>query len=582
MVKVEPPVQLLQRHISALPFDVLIRRIHSSALTNPSRSLEAHFLGSHSPPDRCEVVATRAVSATTSSAARTAGATATELRSLLSQRLLLDIRRYQASNQLDLDDLSLVLANAIRHRLSPELAAITLQYFADALSATGAANQEPRRIEALSRIMEACCDAELTEWTPMTWDCLATIVALIEQRWLALAATASVCALLLQFLSTVVGAQLQGKAASSGLLKTDSQLLKERCLKLADSATQALAEALESDESSRWNPGQLQGVCAVVEQLRKFENLNAHISHGSAKQMSFWKRHGTVNEPTYVWKKVRRVLTMQILTHGTLERAVWAMTLQQASELFASISTTCGADAVGKVAAPLHRMLKVVVAADLGTMGNVIRIGEASLVAEGASALLTQSIDIIGRYNYVLTGGNGWGLLIAACTLFERAPLSISPVVDRTLGALQLALEDAQWVSPDSPEFFAHSLAVASLATLLVTHKLSTTTKLESRIVDIANASPLLRDATRGPSIVVRCLFFLISTADGTNGRGKIAEKRACALGLLMAESRDLHGKKEDCGGSFHLTAFERRILRFVQKQSGVPTALHRNNNFEN
>ncbi|ORC86865.1 uncharacterized protein TM35_000251610, partial [Trypanosoma theileri] len=191
-------LSLLQQQIADLPFDVLIRRIHSSSQKNISRSLEAHFLGQrlhenyggNGAPFHLKTITPYNIAKEVEKVSKTKTeeevssvlVSSSELREILSQRLLLDVQQSRSRLKLNLDDLSLILANAIRHRFSFELTNTTLILFIEALNNAKGVENSSRQVEALSRVMEVCCD-ELDQCNTITWDAVANLVVTVEQRW---------------------------------------------------------------------------------------------------------------------------------------------------------------------------------------------------------------------------------------------------------------------------------------------------------------------------------------------------------------------------------------------------------------
>ncbi|KAL7698972.1 hypothetical protein NQL31_006272 [Lotmaria passim] len=95
--------------LDAVPLDEVLRRMQSSSLTNPARSLESHFVLAAQCPNA-------QLSSSHSSRSSSAGGL---LRNALSERLLAEVRRDLHTPHLSLDAGSLMLANCLRHRLSP-------------------------------------------------------------------------------------------------------------------------------------------------------------------------------------------------------------------------------------------------------------------------------------------------------------------------------------------------------------------------------------------------------------------------------------------------------------------------------
>ncbi|RNF03098.1 uncharacterized protein Tco025E_08252 [Trypanosoma conorhini] len=572
------PWTALQEHIASLPFDVLIRRIHSSSRRNPARSLEAHFVGvlACPAPGACQGQAevprpcggTRAVAVAPGEAARAAAVSSPQLRELLSQRLLQDVRQPRARLQLSLDDLSLILANAVRHKFSPQLTRTTLRLFTDALNGVRGRDAASQQIEALSRVMEACCD-ELGGDALMTWDDLAGLVAMVEQRWALFTKSNSVCCLLIQFFAAVIAVELSTEAPAPGLLKADPVLLKDRCLQLVRGATDFLADTVEAGVPLTWSSAELQGMCAVVRRLRHYETVRSSSQLGSSGRVRFWKRTTVpasaehVDSAPPVHRQLSRLVTTQVLCHSRLLNDVQAMTLEQAAGVFYAVSSACGTEAILRFALPVQNVLRRAVVADAASMGQVICIAEASLHVEGASLLFVEAVRCIGRFVFVLTSGATWGLLAGVCALLEGAPLSLRATVAECLRALQNSLAKSQRLpSPASPEFASFRLAVVMLATLLLQQGVPASTRMEEILHGVVEAAPVLRDGgERGPAVLVRCCFVLTAGRPHAN-----AARQARALRLAMAEATQLLSDDGN-GHAPQLTGAERRMLRSSFKQ---------------
>nr|CCD13986.1 unnamed protein product [Trypanosoma congolense IL3000] len=555
-----PPQRILQRQIAALPFDVLIRRLHSSSLTNPSRSLEAHFLGVNgfAKPDTQE----RASLLTQTDPAKSVAAadidtTASELRAVLSHRLLIDVQQQHKQLRLDIDDLSLVLANAVRHRLSPRLVQAALGALKATLGQVASAGQVARQVEALSRVMEAYCDIEDEKDIPVTWNELADILTLAEERWLHFTQTASISFLLLQFLSAIVGAKLPEEQNVAIMLRTDPMLLRKRCLELVNSIVDIMSATRESGEPYGWSLAHVQGMCVAISQLSRFENANPLASHGSTGGIGFWRRKGVGTESVPVWRKVRAALAAQLLAHNTLEKDILVMPLRCTCELFVCVSAVCcGAEVVGRVAAPVHKVLKRAVVGDAKVMNDVIRIGEASLVAEGTSSLLEESIHCITRYSYIFTNGDVWDLVGRACKLLESAPPGMHSAVRQCLCALKASFESARCAPPLDTGFPAFGLAAVTLGTLMMKYGVRVGEVLGEYILQVIEVLPNVRGASNRSSILVRCLSLLSEPHVANNL--KMAERHTKAVELLKAEVREMcrHAHATD------LTAHECHMLR--------------------
>ncbi|XQJ25235.1 hypothetical protein NXY56_001157 [Leishmania guyanensis] len=105
----------IAQQLEAVSLDEVLRRMQSSSLTNPSRSLEAHFVlategRGHEP---------NTPAATSSGAENLKESSGDLLRNALSERLLAEVHRELGSPTITLDDASLMLANCLRHGLSP-------------------------------------------------------------------------------------------------------------------------------------------------------------------------------------------------------------------------------------------------------------------------------------------------------------------------------------------------------------------------------------------------------------------------------------------------------------------------------
>ncbi|PBJ77916.1 hypothetical protein BCY84_05320 [Trypanosoma cruzi cruzi] len=570
-MKVIPPSLLaLQQHIASLPFDVLIRRIHSSSQGNPARSLEAHFIGARSHLARGKgqgfaelpQVSGERLASTSSQNAETMVVSSLQLRELLSERLLQDVQQPRTRLQLNVDDLSLVLANAVRHKFSFRLTNTTLRRFTETLNGAWGKDAASQQIEALSRVMEACCDG-LEGNDLMTWDDLANLVAMVEQRWSLFTKSNSLCCLLLQFFSSVIAVEVSTEVPMPGILRADPVLLKERCLQLVHDATDILADTFEAGIPLTWSPAELQGMCSVVKQLRHYEHVRSSLKTSSLGRVRFWKRTAATApaEPADavpVYKQLSRLVTTQVLSNSRLVTDVEAMTLAQVAGVFSSVSFACGTEAILRFTVPVQNVLKRVVVADATSMRHVICIGEASLHVEGASLLFVEAVRSISRFAFVLTSAATWDLLCRVCALLEGAPLSLRAVVVMCLCSLQGSLEKSRRLpSSASPEFASFRLAVAMVCTLLAQHKVQTGLRMEEIIHSVVEAAPMMRDGGKsGAATLVRCFFFLTSTRSHAN-----SERQARAIHLAMAEaSRLLNEKNED--HPIQLTNAEQSMLR--------------------
>ncbi|CAJ1986737.1 hypothetical protein conserved [Leishmania donovani] len=105
----------IAEQLEAVPLDEVLRRMQSSSLTNPARSLEAHFVLATESRDH-----ERAAPTAASPCAETLREPSDDLlRDALSERLLAEVRRDLSSPTITLDDGGLMLANCLRHGLSP-------------------------------------------------------------------------------------------------------------------------------------------------------------------------------------------------------------------------------------------------------------------------------------------------------------------------------------------------------------------------------------------------------------------------------------------------------------------------------
>ncbi|KAG5510287.1 hypothetical protein JKF63_07615 [Porcisia hertigi] len=257
----------IAEQLEAVSLDEVLRRMQSSSLTNPARSLEAHFVLS---TERCDHGSTMRAAAAAPSAEQLKETPGDLLRNALSERLLAEVRRDLDSPIITLDDGSLMLANCVRHGLSP---LATQQIFAlwqrcmdhaatgacyAALSRTSIAMlgrgksssalarpsgsaagvSELTQFQSLVRVMEACLDAhdgqrrdfslsvketslaapclrriQTSSSIPLTLDDLAALVDFVEQRWsLFIDHGTSTTGLLVQF--TALALTLTGCASS--------------------------------------------------------------------------------------------------------------------------------------------------------------------------------------------------------------------------------------------------------------------------------------------------------------------------------------------------------------------------------
>ncbi|RNE97827.1 hypothetical protein TraAM80_09120 [Trypanosoma rangeli] len=578
-MKAVPPPSLaaLREHIDSLPFDVLLRRIHSSSQRNPARSLEAHFIGvrfcqahgkrqQQAEPSRtCGETLAPALLGTAESVV---AASSSQLRELLSERLLQDVRQPRARLQLNLGDLSLILANAVRHKFSFQLTHATLRLLTDALNGAKGKDTASQQIEALSRVMEACC-GELGGCALLTWDDLASLVAMVEQRWSLFTKSDSLCCLLIQFFTTIIAVELPAEAPAPGLFKADPILLKNRCLQLVRDLTDVLVGALNTGAPLAWSFTELQGMCAAVQRLSHYETARGSSRVSSSERVRFWKR-AAVPGPAEIadsappaHKQMSRLVTTQVLSHSRLASDVQAMTLEQVAGVFSSVSSACGAEAILRFAVPVQKVLRRAVTADAASMRQVICIAEASLHVEGASLLFVEAIRSIRRFAFVLTSGAAWDLLSSVCVLLESAPLSLRAAVVECLGALQNSLEKSQRLpSSVAPEFASFRIAAVMLGALLVQRGVPTTPRMEDILHGVVEAAPLLHDSgERGASVLARCCFMLAYGRPPAN-----AERRARALRMAVAEASQLLG--EGVGGhSPRLTSAERSMLRNSFKQ---------------
>ncbi|CAG9570033.1 conserved hypothetical protein [Leishmania major strain Friedlin] len=105
----------IAEQLEAVSLDEVLRRMQSSSLTNPARSLEAHFVLATERRDH-----ERAAPTAASPCAETLREPSDDLlRDALSERLLAEVRRDLSSPTITLDDGGLMLANCLRHGLSP-------------------------------------------------------------------------------------------------------------------------------------------------------------------------------------------------------------------------------------------------------------------------------------------------------------------------------------------------------------------------------------------------------------------------------------------------------------------------------
>ncbi|KAG5484970.1 hypothetical protein LSCM1_07049 [Leishmania martiniquensis] len=254
----------IAEQLEAVSLDEVLRRMQSSSLTNPARSLEAHFVLATEKRDH-----DRTAPAAASPNAENLETSSDLLRNALSERLLAEVRRDIGSHFITLDESSLMLANCLRHGLSPRA---TQQVFAlwqrcmhraasgqsakasprtPALvlgmggSRTGfvdadkgaAALSELALFQSLVRVMEACLDAHdqqqrglrqslkrtrlagpgaralpLGGSIALTLDNLAALVDMVEQFWANfIDHGASTTGLLVQF--TALALALTGRAS---------------------------------------------------------------------------------------------------------------------------------------------------------------------------------------------------------------------------------------------------------------------------------------------------------------------------------------------------------------------------------
>ncbi|KAG5485641.1 hypothetical protein LSCM4_06598 [Leishmania orientalis] len=105
----------IAEQLEAVSLDEVLRRMQSSSLTNPARSLEAHFVLATQKLDHDPTAPATA----SPSAENLEEASGDLLRNALSERLLSEVRRDLGSHFIALDDSSLMLANCLRHNLSP-------------------------------------------------------------------------------------------------------------------------------------------------------------------------------------------------------------------------------------------------------------------------------------------------------------------------------------------------------------------------------------------------------------------------------------------------------------------------------
>lgn len=319
----------VQDHIDGLALDVILRRMQSSSLVNKARSLEAHFAlqpakladGDTTPGSACS----NASVPVTRRASQQQDEDVPALRDILSNRLLADVERSSLGGQSTVDDLSLVAANAIRHRLSPQLKTRALQHLAEVVhNQRGAARRTVfprhspdgtlREVEALTRVMEACVDVEdafpgsgahcldLDEW--------AAVTSAVEERWESFLSSESSVLLLLQFFSLrlhrpqpcssspdssapedVNAAAADGGSARRSLrlaltqLQIDPALVQARCYLLCEKATQWLTEAPPPSATRGYRPlsarpAELVRLVHTTQRLRQYE---LHVESDDAK-----------------------------------------------------------------------------------------------------------------------------------------------------------------------------------------------------------------------------------------------------------------------------------------------------------
>ncbi|KPI86520.1 hypothetical protein ABL78_4422 [Leptomonas seymouri] len=299
----------IAEQLEAVPLDEVLRRMQSSSLTNPARSLESHFTLAAEEADA-------PFPAPASSAYLKNSSSKAHLRNALSERLLAEIRQDIRVPHLSLDACSLMLANCLRHQLSPvavqQIFALWLKFMQHgagpgpsppstlgSLSVIGlgrgvgsAQACQFTQFQCLVRVMEACLDAQEQRRLPsagsgddradqldaMTMGpqsqgdprprsvCLtlghwAELVDTVEQYWkLLVDHGASTTCLLVQF--TALALELTGSASSTpaeteagnrfadslrrlGHLQTDRALLQSLVLRLCGEAVEALC-TLES------------------------------------------------------------------------------------------------------------------------------------------------------------------------------------------------------------------------------------------------------------------------------------------------------------------------------------------------
>ncbi|CBZ24368.1 conserved hypothetical protein [Leishmania mexicana MHOM/GT/2001/U1103] len=262
----------IAEQLEAVSLDEVLRRMQSSSLTNPARSLEAHFVLATERRDH-----ERAAPTAASTCAETLMEPSSDLlRNALSERLLAEVRRDLSSPTITLDDGGLMLANCLRHGLSPlatqqvfalwqrrmhhpttgassaaaprtsiSMFGMGTNHNAFARAGGGAAGvSDLARFQSLVRVMEACLDAHDKQQrelgrsqkrtssaaaaaatadarkppskscTAFTLDDLAALVDTVEQHWrLFIDHGTSTTGLLVQF--TALALVLTGCASSA-------------------------------------------------------------------------------------------------------------------------------------------------------------------------------------------------------------------------------------------------------------------------------------------------------------------------------------------------------------------------------
>lgn len=254
------------------------------------------------------------------------------VRSTLSVQLTHEMSTTRA-RALDIEEVSLILANAIRHELSPTVVRQSVSLLSQHMQAavrrphgmfSTASTTSLQKGEALIRVMEAC--VALAEVHPQrvhyfTLEAWAQLVSWTEEHWDGFEASPSTAALRVHFFSVAngcvlrvredgerqaaqpvecqsVAASLSRSLGSLGTLRTDPTLLLERCYTLSVRAFEVFVGSLATDDGTEEGTGSsTRNVCSTAElvrccwtarRLQRFEMQSRAVLGAPHKRQQRW------------------------------------------------------------------------------------------------------------------------------------------------------------------------------------------------------------------------------------------------------------------------------------------------------